>query len=158
MSLSAPSFQISHFLPVPSETDPCVWIYGTSPFTEWLSTQPKHHTLRIVARDLNDTEACELLEHARLAVEQEYTVCIFTGYGGTCAEAPCGCFGYDGGCQYHEYGGRYCEDITAACLCSKKYGTICDYHQYELCEGCGYCDGNVYGYAYETKKETPDTE
>lgn len=174
MSLSAPSFQISHFLPLPSKTDSSVWVYKTyridlnhlerdiqsdqsdsPPFLEWLSSKPKNSTIKIVARYDWDVRACELLDHAKHAVKLGYSVCIFTGSGGTCAEAPCGCTGYDEPCEYHRDGGR-CEDLVAGCFCSKKYGTTCDYHQYGLCVGCSYCDGS--DYAVQTQKETPDAE
>lgn len=48
----------------------------------------------------------------------------YTGIPTSDSEAPCGCYGRDGTCDYHRDG----EEEIAACGCSTEYAIKCTYH------------------------------
>jgi len=49
---------------------------------------------------------------------------LYTNMPTSDAEAPCGCYGRDGVCEYH----RFSEIEVANCGCSVEYKVVCDYH------------------------------
>ena len=50
---------------------------------------------------------------------------VYTNLPATDAEAPCGCHGYDGVCEYHRIG----DEDTAPCGCSTEFTITCEYHK-----------------------------
>jgi hypothetical protein len=63
----------------------------------------------------------------------DMTIYVYTGNYCDAAQAPCGCYGYDGQCEWHGFYRRY-DDAPdflhdfATCMCSDKYKTNCSYH------------------------------
>jgi hypothetical protein len=60
-----------------------------------------------------------------LARYPSVTFVCYTGIHTSDSEAPCGCYGRDGTCEYH----REKESETAVCGCSVDYKIVCEYHK-----------------------------
>lgn len=84
------------------------------------------------AKSEADKRVASLIEKNK---DSDITIYILTDISCDAAEAPCGCYGFDSSCAYHDRGGyNYDEEPAnspfADCLCSRFHGIQCEYHKF----------------------------
>ena len=96
-------------------------------FTEWWSA---HEESLWVGVDMTRADIKTFANVYDTIMKPEYAAVRFTIYTGLAwvddSNAPCGCTGYDGVCEYHR--GNPDNFAVAPCGCSEKYNITCEYH------------------------------